>query len=103
MESKIVLKKALQAGKMMGIFSQGRDILIANVEGKYYAIGNICTHEGCTLSEGDLSGEAVQCPCHGSIFNLKTGEVIQGPAAKPEPTYKVKSEDDHNLLIEPSM
>jgi nitrite reductase/ring-hydroxylating ferredoxin subunit len=83
----------------MGFESQGRKILLANVDGQYYAIGGICTHLGCILSDGKLSGDKIQCPCHGSVFNIKTGEVIQGPARKPEPTYKLKIEGDQILLI----
>jgi nitrite reductase/ring-hydroxylating ferredoxin subunit len=92
--SKIASTSEVPPGKMIGIESQGRKILLANLEGRYYAIGNVCTHEGCTLSEGDLTAEQVQCPCHGSIFNVKTGEVVQGPASKPEPAYEIEVEGD---------
>jgi nitrite reductase/ring-hydroxylating ferredoxin subunit len=72
-------------------------MLIANVEGQYYAIGNVCTHMGCMLSDGLLKGENIVCVCHGSTFNLKTGAVVHGPAQKPEPSYPLKIDGDQIL------
>jgi nitrite reductase/ring-hydroxylating ferredoxin subunit len=69
------------------------EILVANIEGTFFAIRNKCTHRGCQLSRGRISGDHVICPCHGSTFDLKTGEVIKGPAKEPEPSYKVKVEN----------
>ena len=93
----IALAKDVERGKMISVEKNGKDILIANVDGNYYAIGNVCTHMGCKLSEGTLSGNTVQCPCHGSIFNLKTGEVEKGPAEKPEPSYGLRVDGDRIL------
>jgi nitrite reductase/ring-hydroxylating ferredoxin subunit len=64
-----------------------KELLVTKLNGKFFAIGNICTHMGCKLSRGTLDGETVRCPCHGSVFNVKTGEVIKGPAKKPESRY----------------
>jgi glycine/D-amino acid oxidase-like deaminating enzyme/nitrite reductase/ring-hydroxylating ferredoxin subunit len=96
---KIASTADLSPGKMVGIDSQGRKILLANLDGNYYAIGNVCSHQGCTLSEGQLKGETVQCPCHGSVFNIKTGEVVQGPAKKPEPTYRLEVDSGQIFLL----
>ncbi|XUX00705.1 MAG: Rieske (2Fe-2S) protein [Dehalogenimonas sp.] len=82
------------AGTMIGIESEGKSVLIANIGGKYYAINNVCTHMGCTLSNGTLKGNQVQCPCHGSTFDVTTGELVHGPAKKPEPSYKVTVEGE---------
>ena len=97
MKIDIALAKDVERGKMISVEKNGKDILIANVDGNYYAIGNVCTHMGCKLSEGTLSGNTVQCPCHGSIFNLKTGEVEKGPAEKPEPSYELRVDGDRIL------
>ena len=97
MEIDIALAKDVERGKMISVEKNGKDILIANVDGNYYAIGNVCTHMGCKLSEGTLSGNTVQCPCHGSIFNLKTGEVEKGPAEKPETSYGLRVDGDRIL------
>lgn len=84
----------LEPGKMKGISAGGQRILAVNLDGKCYAIGNRCTHAGCMLSGGELKGEAVQCPCHSSQFDVKTGNVVRGPAQKPEPVFRVKVEGD---------
>jgi nitrite reductase/ring-hydroxylating ferredoxin subunit len=50
------------------------------------------------LSEGSLKGQNVTCSCHGSVFDLKTGNVVKGPAKKPEPVFQVKSEGEQILV-----
>jgi len=90
--------KQLGEGKMVGVEAGGNPILVVNLKGKYYAIGNICTHMGCMLSDGALKGENVQCPCHGSVFDVKTGEVIKAPANKPVLAFQVKVEGDQILV-----
>ena len=80
-------------GMMIGVELSGKKIVISNLNGTFYAIGNRCTHMGCSLSKGKIEGERVVCPCHGSAFDLKTGEVVQGPAGTPEPSFKVKVEN----------
>ena len=66
------------------------EVCVVNVDGKYYAINNICTHEGGPLADGKLDGYEVECPWHGSKFDVRTGEVTNPPASEPEPTYEVK-------------
>ncbi|HII85013.1 TPA: Rieske (2Fe-2S) protein [Candidatus Bathyarchaeota archaeon] len=95
---KAALKKEIPAGKMKSVEIAGIPVLLANVAGEYYAIGNKCTHRGCKLSSGIFEGETVKCPCHKSIFNVKTGEVVHGPASKPEPTYTVEVEKEQILV-----
>lgn len=99
MEVKVASTKDLTAGKMIGVQNSGQKILLANVSGSYHAIGNICTHRGCTLSDGKLNGENVQCPCHGSVFNVKTGEVVKGPATNPAKSFKIRVDGD-TLLVD---
>jgi 3-phenylpropionate/trans-cinnamate dioxygenase ferredoxin subunit len=53
---------------------------------------------GCMLSDGELTGENVKCVCHGSIFSLKTGGVVKGPARQPEPAYQVKVEGEDIMV-----
>jgi nitrite reductase/ring-hydroxylating ferredoxin subunit len=96
---KVASTKDLAPGKMVGFESDGRPILVTNVDGKYYAIGNTCTHMKCNLSDGSLKeGGIVQCPCHGSNFDVKTGNVVKGPAKTPEPAFQVKVEKDQILI-----
>ena len=86
--------KDLKPGEKLGVVLQGEPVLLVNLENKYYAIGGKCTHRGCMLSDGTVVGERIQCICHGSTFELKTGVVYRGPAAKPEPSYRVRVEGD---------
>jgi nitrite reductase/ring-hydroxylating ferredoxin subunit len=95
---KVAIKNDLLAGKMKLVEVNGIPILLANIEGEYFAIENKCTHRGCKLSNGTLIGKIVKCKCHGSSFNVKTGEVVHGPASKPEPKYIVKIEGDEILV-----
>lgn len=83
---------------MIGVKTDKNDVLIANLGGKFYAIGNRCTHKGCLLSKGTLQETNVICPCHFSVFDLKTGKVIKSPAPKPEPTYEVKVQGEDILI-----
>jgi glycine betaine catabolism B len=87
-------------GKMKKVTVNGQQVLLANVKGKYYAIGDVCTHFGGPLDQGTLNGQEVQCPWHGSHFDVTSGEVKRGPAARPEPVYEVKVEDG-NILLKP--
>src|ERR671923_973499 len=95
---KVAETKDIQATQMKAVEVAGEDICVANVDGKYYAIGNICTHEGGPLADGMLEGYEVECPWHGSKFDVRTGEVKNPPASEPEPVYEVKV-DDNNILV----
>ncbi len=69
------------------------EIAIFNVDGQFYATQNKCTHAGGPLCEGGLWGDVVQCPWHGSEFNVRTGEVVSGPADVSLKRYKVSVQD----------
>jgi len=101
-ESMVFVKAAsvkdLQATSMIGVEVGGKEVVVVNVEGKYYTIGNRCTHMGCMLADGTLKGANVTCPCHGSTFDVKTGNVVKGPAKKPEPAYQTKIEGEEILV-----
>lgn len=74
-------------------------VVLANVDGQIYAISDVCTHAECWLSEGGmLEGDVVECSCHGSQFNVKTGAVESGPATEPVPTYTVRVEEGRVLV-----
>ena len=77
----------LSDGDMKAVEVGDRTIVVLSVAGDLFAIDDECTHEGCSLSDGDLDGDELSCLCHGSVFNVRTGEVLQGPAEEPVPTY----------------
>ena len=77
-------------GGLLAIDVEGKRVAVANVDGRFFAIGDSCTHRGCSLSEGELSGTVVMCPCHGGQFDLTDGEVVAGPPRESIPTYVVQ-------------
>lgn len=68
----------------------GVPVLLTRVDGRIVAINDRCTHRGAPLSDGDRDGDCVQCPWHGSRFALTSGDVVQGPATRPQPVYEVR-------------
>lgn len=72
----------------------GTSVLLAKLDGNFYAIDNICSHDGGDLGEGELVGDGqVECPRHGARFDIRTGEVTRMPAAVGVDRYDVKVED----------
>ena len=71
----------------------GVDIAIFNVEGTFYAIGDTCTHAEASLSEGDFYDDRVECPLHGSPFDVTTGKALGGQAMGNSGKYATKVED----------
>jgi 3-phenylpropionate/trans-cinnamate dioxygenase ferredoxin component len=69
-------------------------IAVFNVEGKLFAISDICTHAEASLSEGQVEGEIVECPLHGATFDLRTGEALTPPAFEPVQTFPVVVQED---------
>jgi len=76
----------------------GQNICLANIDGKYFAINNICSHEGGPLADGRLEGYEVECPWHQSKFDMRTGQVKVPPAVEPQVTYQVKVEGEDVLI-----
>jgi len=83
---------------LMGVTVSDQKVLLANVNGNYFAIGDKCMHRGCQISKGKLVGQTVVCPCHGSTYDLKTGNFLKGPTKKPEPAYELKVENNDILV-----
>src|ERR687889_1657760 len=90
--------KDIQPSHMKEVQVDGENICVVNIGGKYYAIGSICTHEGGPLADGTLSGYEVECPWHGSKFDVRTGQVTNPPANEPEPAYEIKV-DGTQILV----
>jgi nitrite reductase/ring-hydroxylating ferredoxin subunit len=96
---KVAETKDVQPSSMLEVDLEGEgSVCIANIDGKYYAIGNVCTHESGPLADGSLEGYEVECPWHGSKFDVRSGKVTNPPANEPEPTYDVKVEGDSILI-----
>ena len=92
----------LPPGKMTCIEVANRFLLLANVEGQFYAADELCTHEDASLSDGVLEGHCVTCPLHGSRFDLETGQPLEEPAEEPLRVYPVRIENGQVLVcLEP--
>jgi nitrite reductase/ring-hydroxylating ferredoxin subunit len=85
------MKQVVVRGDLVGLYRVGDDV---------YAIGDVCTHEEAHLTDGDFDPDEleVECPLHGSHFNVVDGSVRILPATKPEPAYEVKLEGDLVLV-----
>ena len=68
----------------------GKRVAVANTAGTLYAFDDTCTHQGCSLAVGHLAGTTVTCACHGSEFDVTTGEVLEGPAEYPVRSHAVE-------------
>jgi len=90
----------LSPGEMKMVEVGENQILLANVAGNIWACDNICTHAGAPLSEGELDEDQVECPLHGSVFDVVTGEVIGPPAAENLRLFQVTIEGP-DILVGP--
>src|SRR5688572_333115 len=89
----------IRAGEMRVFDVAGTKVNIASVGGQLHAFDDTCTHRACSLAQGKLDGTTVTCPCHGSQFDVTTGEVLRGPAQQPVRSRLVQ-QDGENLLVE---
>lgn len=98
---KVARTDELSSGQMKLVEVGEERILLANVEGEYHAVAEVCTHAYAPLSEGELNGEEVECPLHGSVFSAKTGEALSPPADESLTVYPVRVEGS-DILIGPA-
>lgn len=77
---------------------EDRKIAVYRLDGEYYAIDDLCTHDGGPLAEGEVDGDVVTCPRHGARFNIRTGAALSFPAITPVDTYPVRVEGE-DLLV----
>lgn len=88
----------LPDGYVRRFYPRGLEICLARNHGKPYAVSNTCTHMACLLSAGKVVEDGIGCSCHGSIFDLDTGEAIYPPATKPITTYPL-AEIDSKIFV----
>jgi 3-phenylpropionate/trans-cinnamate dioxygenase ferredoxin component len=87
-------EEEIAPGQILRVEAGGVPIAIFNVHGELYAIGDTCTHEEFSLSDGDMVDDyTVECALHGAQFDIRTGEVLSMPATEPEVSYPVWVED----------
>lgn len=87
-------------GNMIKVSIDGRDILVANIDGKYYATDDSCTHSGSSLSEGELDGCTITCGWHAAQFDCKNGKLIKFPTKIRDLTSYIVSVESDNVFVE---
>ena len=70
-------------GEVRAFLAGDIHLAVASVKGAWLAFADSCTHHACPLADGSLQGSTIECDCHGSIFDLRTGAVLRGPATDP--------------------
>lgn len=89
----------LQEGRTM-VVKIGRDeMVLAKVDGEFFAVSDYCPHGGWLLHDERLKGENIPCSLHGSVFNIKTGAIVRGPTFMPLTSYPVRV-DGNDVLIQ---
>lgn len=103
--AKVAETSEIPTGTMKKVTMNEKEILIANVNGNYYAIGNRCTHHGEDLSQGSLEGNTVTCPKRRAKFDVTNGKVVSSPKVlflhlkiKDEPFYQARVEGEDILV-----
>lgn len=80
----------LTDGQMRCVEADSTAVMVVRAEGNLYALSNHCSHRGGPLHEGKLEGTAVSCPLHDSVFDVRDGSLIHGPAAYPQPAWETR-------------
>ena len=83
----------LPPGKHMSVEVEGAVMVLVNLDGEFYAIEDICTHDGSDISSGCVVDGSIECPRHGARFDIRTGEVTAPPAYEPVDVFPVRVQD----------
>ena len=88
-----VAESDLPPGEHTVVEVEGAVMVLVNLEGEYFAIEDICTHDGSEISSGCIVDGSIECPRHGARFDIRTGEVTAPPAYEPVDTFPVRVMD----------
>lgn len=89
----------IHPGQARSYVIDGVEVLVCNVDGGFYAVEDICTHDGGPLDQGTLEGKCVVCPRHGATFDVTTGDALTLPAVLPLLTFPIAA-DGNDLLVD---
>jgi 3-phenylpropionate/trans-cinnamate dioxygenase ferredoxin component len=93
-EMPVARASTVPAGTMTCVAIEYERVLLAHVDGVFYALRDACGHRGASLSRGTLAGHVVECPLHFARFDVRTGTLVSGPASADVPTYEARVEGD---------
>ena len=99
---KVAQVSELKTGEMMAVTIGDDQVLLANIEGNFHAIDDVCSHAYACLSDGDIDREEVACPLHGGSFNAITGAPMNPPAEEPLRVFQIKIEGDDIFVAPPA-
>lgn len=88
----VVAETALAEGEHVIVDVDGYDVAVFKIDGQFYAIEDVCTHDGAEIASGELDGDEIVCPRHGARFCVKTGQVKCAPAYEDVATFAVRIE-----------
>ena len=88
----------LPKGERLFVEVSDKPIVIFNIAGQLFAIGDVCTHDDGPLGDGTLDGFKIVCPRHGAEFDVRTGKVVELPAVVDIPAYPVQIRDGNIYL-----
>ena len=91
---KIAKTSDVPAGAVRVFQAGGRQVALCNVEGQFFAVADLCTHDDGPLGEGELDDHQIECPRHGARFDIRTGKALCLPAVVPVPTFPVEVRGD---------
>ena len=95
---KVAITDDIAPGKVNVYEVAGRQIAVCNVDGTFYAIDDVCTHDGGPLDQVELVGDEIECPRHGACFDVKTGKALTLPAVLPVRSYPVQVNGDEIMV-----
>jgi 3-phenylpropionate/trans-cinnamate dioxygenase ferredoxin component len=80
----------LAPGEMTYVEVGDDPVVLINLNGDFYALSDICTHQDASLSDGEIVGDEIECPLHGGAFDIRTGQPAAFPVVVPVETYRVR-------------
>jgi nitrite reductase/ring-hydroxylating ferredoxin subunit len=85
-------------GGMARVAVDREPIMLANIDGRFYAMRDVCGHRNAPLSRGKLDGHIVECPLHFAQFDIRSGKLVDGPISADVPVYEVRIDGDTVLI-----
>ncbi len=100
---RVASTREIAPGELLRVEVGGHLVCLANVDGAIYAVDDDCPHIGSALSDGELDACVLTCPLHLARFDVRTGQLLRGPAREDVRTYRVRVEGDDILLAAPDV